>query len=189
MALNRELAALLEETAIRDLDVEDTEMLEMMESFVSAVQQVEEHRERVLDQRRIGVIQPLENFIKADICRVKDLMHAFKKANSNVETAVLKLCQCKRHELTLLGEASIHLHEARRIQHRTACHYVIEMNALHEKKRPELLERVVDLLTCEASFHKLCQLQLHEVEGLVGKLFTQTQVLVLHYLYFHYWTT
>jgi hypothetical protein len=64
MALNRELAALLEETAIRDLDVEDTEMLEMMESFVSAVQQVEEHRERVLDQRRIGVIQPLENFIK-----------------------------------------------------------------------------------------------------------------------------
>ena len=26
--------------------------LEMMESFVSAVQQVEEHRDRVLDQRR-----------------------------------------------------------------------------------------------------------------------------------------
>ncbi|XP_062514932.1 arf-GAP with coiled-coil, ANK repeat and PH domain-containing protein 2-like isoform X2 [Corticium candelabrum] len=175
MALNRELAALLEETTIHDLDPDDADMLEMMESFVSVVQQVEEHRERVLDQRRIGVVQPLESFLKTDVLALKDLMCAFRKANSNADTATQKLCQCKRNDVVLLSEASIQLHEARRIQHRTSCQYIIEMNALHEKKRPELLERVVELLTCEASFHKLCQLQLQEVEGMVGRLFTQTQ--------------
>ncbi|XP_065829651.1 arf-GAP with coiled-coil, ANK repeat and PH domain-containing protein 2-like isoform X2 [Oscarella lobularis] len=173
-ALNRVLLSLLETFVVHDLDVEDNEMSDALTTLTGALEQLEEHSERFIDQRSIGVIKPLQDFV-TDIAGVKQMMAAYKKSNSKAESAAEKFSRCKRKDYVALHETASNLFECRRIQHRTACQCVIETNALHEKKKVDIMERMVDYVTSELSYHKLCYLQLQEIEEPIAHLFSQLQ--------------
>jgi hypothetical protein len=111
--------------------------------MTTGLRQLVDNRERMFEQIKLGMLQPLHHFLEQELEQVKTTQKTYHKAKADALHVVEKLSQCKRHEITGMSELSLQLFDSRYALHKGACAYAMDLNNLHAKKTPDFLQKLV----------------------------------------------
>jgi len=109
-SLTQQLIREFEFFSQNELECEDeTEnAMNSIEVMTASLKQLVDNQERLFEQIEIGVLKPLQHFVHHDIEQVKESCKNYQKARTEALQVAEKYSQCKRHEMTLLNEVSVH---------------------------------------------------------------------------------
>jgi hypothetical protein len=142
-----------------------------LDVVMETLRQLVDNQERLYEQINLAIVKPVQHFLQHDIAQVKASKKVYHKCLAEAIHLTEKFCQCKRHEAAQMNELSYQVFDARFQMHRSACDYVLDLNALHSKKTPDFLQRVVDLMTSMFSHYHVSNISTKEINPIIEALY------------------
>uniref|UniRef100_A0A673HK99 Arf-GAP with coiled-coil, ANK repeat and PH domain-containing protein n=1 Tax=Sinocyclocheilus rhinocerous TaxID=307959 RepID=A0A673HK99_9TELE len=97
----------------------------------------------VIETTQKSVKLKLQNFVKEDVKRFKDVRKEFERSSENLEAALSRNAQAPRGKQHEVEEASNNLLNARRAFRSGALDYVLQINVIESRKKTEILMAVL----------------------------------------------
>uniref|UniRef100_A0A8C1G1Y4 Arf-GAP with coiled-coil, ANK repeat and PH domain-containing protein n=1 Tax=Cyprinus carpio TaxID=7962 RepID=A0A8C1G1Y4_CYPCA len=159
---------------------EDQTMGECFEKFSKKLSDIVTAQEEVIETTQKSVKLKLQNFVKEDVKRFKDVRKEFERSSENLEAALSRNAQAPRGKQHEVEEASNNLLNARRAFRSGALDYVLQINVTESKKKTEILMAMLSLMEAQALFFKQGHQSLTELESYNKKLSEEYTQLVLN---------
>jgi hypothetical protein len=102
--LHNELISEFEFFLKHEVDTEEPSIASLTEVMTTGLRQLVDNRERMFEQIKLGMLQPLHHFLEQELEQVKTTQKTYHKAKADALHVVEKLSQCKRHEITGMSE-------------------------------------------------------------------------------------
>ncbi|ROL45572.1 Arf-GAP with coiled-coil, ANK repeat and PH domain-containing protein 2 [Anabarilius grahami] len=159
---------------------EDRTMGECLEKFSKKLSDIVSAQEEVIETTQKSVKLKLQNFVKEDVKRFKDVRKEFERSSENLETALSRNAQAPRGKQHEVEEASNNLLNARRAFRSGALDYVLQINVIESKKKTEILMAMLSLMEAQALFFQQGYQSLTELENYRKQLSEEYTQLVLN---------
>uniref|UniRef100_A0A665V601 Arf-GAP with coiled-coil, ANK repeat and PH domain-containing protein n=1 Tax=Echeneis naucrates TaxID=173247 RepID=A0A665V601_ECHNA len=127
-------------------------------------------RGEVIETTQKSVKTKLQNFVKEDVRRFKDVRKEFERNSETLEGALVRNAQAPRGKQHEVEEASNALLNARRAFRAGALDYVLEINVIEAKKKMDILMAMLSLMEAQAQFFQIGHQSLSELEDYREKL-------------------
>ncbi|KTF86275.1 hypothetical protein cypCar_00031138 [Cyprinus carpio] len=131
---------------------EDRTMGECLEKFSKKLSDIVSAQEEVIETTQKSVKLKLQNFVKEDVKRFKDVRKEFERSSENLEAALSRNAQAPRGKQHEVEEASNNLLNARRAFRSGALDYVLQINVIESRKKTEILMAMLSLMEAQALF-------------------------------------
>ncbi|KAG7243428.1 hypothetical protein INR49_011885 [Caranx melampygus] len=145
-------------------------------SFVSGLRELgpqcsgDQMMEEVIETTQKSVKTKLQNFVKEDVRRFKDVRKEFERSSETLEGALARNAQAPRQKQHEVEEASNGLLNARKTFRSSALDYVLEINVIEAKKKTDILMAMLSLMEAQAQFFQIGHQSLSELEDYRRKL-------------------
>lgn len=106
----------------------------------------------LLDQAQRCFVKRLQHFLRTDIKKTKDMKKQFEKISDDLDNALVRNSQAQKAKPMECKEAMNDLGHMKSCFAHTSLDYVFEVNVVHSKKRFEVLETMLDLMTAQSTF-------------------------------------
>ncbi|XP_068164513.1 arf-GAP with coiled-coil, ANK repeat and PH domain-containing protein 1 isoform X2 [Antennarius striatus] len=132
----------------------DPMMEESLDRFSKKLSVILEAQGDMMETTQKSVKTKLQNFIKEDVRRFKDVRKEFERSSEGLEGALARNAQAPRGRQHEIEEASHALLNARRAFRAEALDYVLEINVIEAKKKTDVLTAVLSLMEAQAQFFR-----------------------------------
>ncbi|XP_035505235.1 arf-GAP with coiled-coil, ANK repeat and PH domain-containing protein 1 isoform X1 [Scophthalmus maximus] len=148
----------------------DAMMEECLHSFSKKLSDILEAQGEVIETTQKSVKTKLQNFVKEDVRRFKDVRKEFERGSEALEGALVRNAQAPRGKPHEVEEASNALLNARRTFRSEALDYVLEINVIEAKKKTDILMAILSLMEAQAQFFQQGHQSLSELDEYRRKL-------------------
>ncbi|XP_030285762.1 arf-GAP with coiled-coil, ANK repeat and PH domain-containing protein 1 [Sparus aurata] len=148
----------------------DSMMEECLDKFSKKLSIILEAQGEVIETTQKSVKLKLQNFVKEDVRRFKDVRKEFERSSECLERAQERNAQAPRGKVHEVEEASNALLNARRSFRAEALDYVLEINVIEAKKKTDILMAVLSLMEAQAQFFQHGNQSLSELDEYRRKL-------------------
>uniref|UniRef100_G3Q6Q6 Arf-GAP with coiled-coil, ANK repeat and PH domain-containing protein n=1 Tax=Gasterosteus aculeatus aculeatus TaxID=481459 RepID=G3Q6Q6_GASAC len=124
----------------------------------------------VIETTQKSVKTKLQNFVKEDVRRFKDVRKEFERSSECLEGALVRNAQAPRSKQHEVEEASNALLNARRAFRSEAMDYVLEINVIEAKKKTDILMAMLSLMESQAQLFQHGHQSLSELDEYRRKL-------------------
>ncbi|XP_065104643.1 arf-GAP with coiled-coil, ANK repeat and PH domain-containing protein 1 [Paramisgurnus dabryanus] len=159
---------------------EDRTMGECLDKFSKKLSDILSAQEEVIEITQKSVKLKLQNFVKEDVKRFKDVRKEFERGSENLEAALSRNAQAPRGKQHEVEEASNNLLNARRAFRSGALDYVLQINVIESKKKTEILMAMISLMEAQAQFFQHGYQSLNELENYRKQLNEENAQMVLN---------
>ncbi|KAM7377283.1 hypothetical protein PAMA_013873 [Pampus argenteus] len=158
----------------------DNMMGECLEKFSKKLSLIMEAQGEVIEITQKSVKVKLQNFVKEDVRRFKDVRKEFERSSECLEGALSRNAQAPRGKQHEVEEASNALLNARRSFRSEALDYVLEINVIEAKKKTDILMAMLSLMEAQAHFFQRGHQSLSELDEYRRKLSEEHKQFVLN---------
>ncbi|XP_032367255.1 arf-GAP with coiled-coil, ANK repeat and PH domain-containing protein 1 [Etheostoma spectabile] len=148
----------------------DKTMEECLDKFSKKLSIVLEAQGEVIETTQKSVKTKLQNFVKEDVRRFKDVRRGFERGSECLEGALVRNAQAPRGKQHEVEEASNALLNARKTFRSEALDYVLEINVIEAKKKTEILMAMLSLMEAQAQLFQHGHQSFSELEEYRQKL-------------------
>ncbi|XP_068611704.1 LOW QUALITY PROTEIN: arf-GAP with coiled-coil, ANK repeat and PH domain-containing protein 1 [Brachionichthys hirsutus] len=148
----------------------DFMMEESMDKFSKSLSIILEAQEEMIETTQTSVKTKLQNFVKEDVRRFKDVRKEFERSSEGLEGALARNAQAPRGRQHEIEEASNALLHARKSFRSVALDYVLEINVIEAKKKTDILMATLSLMEAQAQFFRQGHQSLSELDQYRQKL-------------------
>ncbi|XP_041635151.1 arf-GAP with coiled-coil, ANK repeat and PH domain-containing protein 1 [Cheilinus undulatus] len=148
----------------------DNMMEECLEKFSKKLSLILDAQEEVIEVTQKAVKTKLQNFVKEDVRRFKDVRKEFERGSECLEGALSRNAQAPRGKQHEVEEASNALLNARRTFRSEALDYVLEINVIEAKKKTDIVTAMLSLMEAQANFFQHGHQSLSELDEYRRKL-------------------
>ncbi|XP_029381695.1 arf-GAP with coiled-coil, ANK repeat and PH domain-containing protein 1 [Echeneis naucrates] len=148
----------------------DKMMAECLDTFSKKLHVILDAQGEVIETTQKSVKTKLQNFVKEDVRRFKDVRKEFERNSETLEGALVRNAQAPRGKQHEVEEASNALLNARRAFRAGALDYVLEINVIEAKKKMDILMAMLSLMEAQAQFFQIGHQSLSELEDYREKL-------------------
>lgn len=159
---------------------EDRSMGDCLEKFSKKLSAIVSAQEELIETTQKDVKLKLQNFVKEDVKRFKDVRKEFERSSENLEAALSRNAQAPRGKQHEVEEASNNLLIARRAFRSGALDYVLQINVIESRKKTEILQAMLSLIQAQALFFQQSHQSLAELENYRKELHDENAQLVLN---------
>ncbi|XP_056317171.1 arf-GAP with coiled-coil, ANK repeat and PH domain-containing protein 1 [Danio aesculapii] len=159
---------------------EDRTMGDCLEKFSKKLSAIVSAQEELIETTQKDVKSKLQNFVKDDVKRFKDVRKEFERSSENLEAALSRNAQAPRGKQHEVEEASNNLLNARRAFRSGALDYVLQINVIESRKKTEILQAMLSLIQAQALFFQQGHQSLAELENYRKELHDENAQLVLN---------
>lgn len=159
---------------------EDRSMGDCLEKFSKKLSAIVSAQEELIETTQKDVKLKLQNFVKDDVKRFKDVRKEFERSSENLEAALSRNAQAPRGKQHEVEEASNNLLIARRAFRSGALDYVLQINVIESRKKTEILQAMLSLIQAQALFFQQSHQSLAELENYRKELHDENAQLVLN---------
>ncbi|XP_057183927.1 arf-GAP with coiled-coil, ANK repeat and PH domain-containing protein 1 isoform X1 [Triplophysa rosa] len=159
---------------------EDSTIGECLDKFSKKLSNILGAQEEVIETTQKSVKLKLQNFVKDDVKRFKDVRKEFERNSENLEAAVGRNAQAPRGKQHEVEDASNNLLNARRAFRSGALDYVLQINVIESRKKTEILMAMLSLMEAQALFFQQGYQSLTELENYRKQLKDEYTQLVLN---------
>uniref|UniRef100_A0AAQ6AGW7 Arf-GAP with coiled-coil, ANK repeat and PH domain-containing protein n=1 Tax=Amphiprion ocellaris TaxID=80972 RepID=A0AAQ6AGW7_AMPOC len=145
-------------------------------SFVNGLRELGHHcsedkmMEEVIETTQKSVKTKLQNFVKEDVRRFKDVKKEFERSSEALEGALARNAQAPRGKQHEVEEASSALLNARKAFRSEALDYVLQINVIEAKKKTDILMAMLSLMEAQAQLFQQGHQSLSELDQYRHKL-------------------
>ncbi|XP_075968484.1 arf-GAP with coiled-coil, ANK repeat and PH domain-containing protein 1 isoform X2 [Anarhichas minor] len=148
----------------------DQTMEECLDKFSKKLSIILEAQGEVIETTQKSVKTKLQNFVKEDVRRFKDVRKEFERSSECLEGALVRNAQAPRGKQHEVEEASNALLNARRTFRSEAMDYVLEINVIEAKKKTDILMAMLSLMEAQAQLFQHGHQSLSELDEYRQKL-------------------
>ncbi|XP_070785793.1 arf-GAP with coiled-coil, ANK repeat and PH domain-containing protein 1 isoform X2 [Enoplosus armatus] len=148
----------------------DKMMEECLDKFSKKLSVILDAQGEVIETSQKSVKTKLQNFVKEDVRRFKDVRKEFERGSECLEGALVRNAQAPRGKQHEVEEASNALLNARRAFRSEALDYVLEINVIEAKKKTDILMAMLSLMEAQAQFFQHGHQSLSELDEYRRKL-------------------
>uniref|UniRef100_UPI0037E84B71 arf-GAP with coiled-coil, ANK repeat and PH domain-containing protein 1 n=1 Tax=Semicossyphus pulcher TaxID=241346 RepID=UPI0037E84B71 len=148
----------------------DNMMEECLDKFSKKLSIILEAQGEVIEITQKSVKTKLQNFVKEDVRRFKDVRKEFERGSECLEGTLAKNAQAPRGKPHEVEEASNALLNARRTFRSEALDYVLEINVIEAKKKTDILMAMLSLMEAQSQFFQHGHQSLSELDEYRRKL-------------------
>ncbi|KAM9335420.1 arf-GAP with coiled-coil, ANK repeat and PH domain-containing protein 1 [Symphorus nematophorus] len=148
----------------------DKMMEECLDKFSKKLSIILDAQGEVIETTQKSVKMKLQNFVKEDVRRFKDVRKEFERSSECLEAAQGRNAQAPRGKVHEVEEASNALLNARKAFRSEALDYVLEINVIEAKKKTDILMAVLSLMEAQAQFFQHGHQSLSELDEYRRKL-------------------
>ncbi|XP_034413499.1 arf-GAP with coiled-coil, ANK repeat and PH domain-containing protein 1 isoform X2 [Cyclopterus lumpus] len=148
----------------------DKTMEECLDKFSIKLSIILEAQGDVIETTQKSVKTKLQNFVKEDVRRFKDVRKEFERGSECLEGALMRNAQAPRGKQHEVEEASNALLNARRTFRSEALDYVLEINVIEAKKKTDILMAMLSLMEAQAQLFQHGHQSLSELDEYRRKL-------------------
>ncbi|XP_056299444.1 arf-GAP with coiled-coil, ANK repeat and PH domain-containing protein 1 [Pseudoliparis swirei] len=148
----------------------DKTMEECLDKFSITLSIILEAQGEVIETTQKSVKTKLQNFVKEDVRRFKDVRKEFERGSESLEGALVRNAQAPRGKQHEVEEASNALLNARRTFRAEALDYVLEINVIEAKKKTDILMAMLSLMEAQAQLFQHGHQSLSELDEYRRKL-------------------
>ncbi|XP_035004281.1 arf-GAP with coiled-coil, ANK repeat and PH domain-containing protein 1 [Hippoglossus stenolepis] len=148
----------------------DKMMEECLDMISKKLSVILEAQGEVIETTQKSVKTKLQNFVKEDVRRFKDVRKDFERSSETLEGALVRNGQAPRGKQHEVDEASNALLNARRTFRSEALDYVLEINVIEAKKKTDILMAMLSLMESQAQFFQQGHQSLSELDEYRQKL-------------------
>ncbi|XP_043932967.1 arf-GAP with coiled-coil, ANK repeat and PH domain-containing protein 1 [Protopterus annectens] len=130
----------------------DNMMMECLEKFSDCLSNMIEAHMELLDTTQRAVKQQVQNLVKEDIRKFKDVKKEFDKGSEALESALLRNAQAPRNKQHEVEDSSSALLAARKSFRNEALDYVLQINIIQGKKKYDILQAMLNLMDGQATY-------------------------------------
>lgn len=130
----------------------DSMMVECLVKFSNCLSNMIEGHMELLDTTQRAVKQQLQNLVKDDIKKFKDVKKEFDKGSETLESALLRNAQAPRNKQHEVEDSSSALLAARKSFRNEALDYVLQINIIQGKKKYDVLQAMLHLMDAQATY-------------------------------------
>uniref|UniRef100_A0A673CXX4 Arf-GAP with coiled-coil, ANK repeat and PH domain-containing protein n=1 Tax=Sphaeramia orbicularis TaxID=375764 RepID=A0A673CXX4_9TELE len=158
-------------------------------SFINGLRELGHHCSRdslmevtpeVIETTQKSVKSKLQNFVKEDVRRFKEVRKEFERSSEGLEGALARNAQAPRGKQHEVEEASNALLNARKTFRSEALDYVLEINVIEAKRKTDILMAMLSLMEAQAQFFQQGHQSLSELDEYRRKLSDEHTQLVLN---------
>uniref|UniRef100_A0A8C9YWJ2 Arf-GAP with coiled-coil, ANK repeat and PH domain-containing protein n=1 Tax=Sander lucioperca TaxID=283035 RepID=A0A8C9YWJ2_SANLU len=124
----------------------------------------------LIETTQKSVKTKLQNFVKEDVRRFKDVRRGFERGSECLEGALVRNAQAPRGKQHEVEEASNALLNARKTFRSEALDYVLEINVIEAKKKTDILMAMLSLMEAQAQLFQHGHQSFSELEEYRQKL-------------------
>ncbi|XP_041840988.1 arf-GAP with coiled-coil, ANK repeat and PH domain-containing protein 1 [Melanotaenia boesemani] len=135
-----------------------------LDRFSKKLSVILEAQGEVIEITQKSVKTKLQNFVKEDVRRFKDVRKEFERSSETLEGALARNAQAPRGKLHEVEEASNALLNARKAFRSEALDYVLEINVIEAKKKTDILMAMLSLMEAQSQFFQQGHQSLSELE-------------------------
>ncbi|XP_028998711.1 arf-GAP with coiled-coil, ANK repeat and PH domain-containing protein 1 [Betta splendens] len=158
----------------------DKMMEECMGKFSKKLSVILDAQEEVIEITQKSVKMKLQNFVKEDVRRFKDVRKEFERGSEALEGALARNAQAPRGKQHEVDEATNALLNARRTFRSEALDYVLEINVIEAKKKTDILLAMLSLMDAQAQLFCHGNQSLSELDEYRRKLSEEHKQFVLN---------
>ncbi|XP_069374410.1 arf-GAP with coiled-coil, ANK repeat and PH domain-containing protein 1 [Paralichthys olivaceus] len=148
----------------------DKMMEECLDMFSKKLSVILEAQGEVIETTQKSVKTKLQNFVKEDVRKFKDVRKEFERSSETLEGALSRNAQAPRGKQNDVEEVSNALLNARRTFRSEALDYVLEINVIEAKKKTDILMAMLSLMEAQAQFFQQGHQSLSELDEYRQKL-------------------
>nr|XP_033465639.1 arf-GAP with coiled-coil, ANK repeat and PH domain-containing protein 1 [Epinephelus lanceolatus] len=160
-------------SGLRDLGQQysgDKMMEECLDKFSKKLAIILDAQGDLIETTQKSVKTKLQNFVKEDCRRFKDVRKEFERGSETLEGALVRNAQAPRGKQHEVEEASNALLNARRAFRAEALDYVLEINVIEAKKKTDILMAMLNLMEAQAQLFQHGHQSLSELDEYRRKL-------------------
>ncbi|KAM9836520.1 arf-GAP with coiled-coil, ANK repeat and PH domain-containing protein 1 isoform 3-T3 [Aulostomus maculatus] len=158
----------------------DSMMEECLDKFSQKLSLILEAQVEVIEFTQKSVKTKLQNFVKEDVRRFKDVRKEFERSSECLEGALARNAQAPRGKAHEVEEASNGLLNARKAFRSGALDYVLEINVIEAKRKTDILMAMLSLMDAQAQLFQHGHQSLSELEDYRRKLSEEHTQFVLN---------
>ncbi|XP_029113279.1 arf-GAP with coiled-coil, ANK repeat and PH domain-containing protein 1 isoform X1 [Scleropages formosus] len=158
----------------------DSVIAECLNKFSSKLSSILDAQAEVIETTQKSVKMKLQNFVKEDVKKFKDVKKEFERSSESLEAALAKNAQVPRGKQHEVEEAGQTLLNARKAFRSEALDYVLQINVIESKKKTDILMAMLSLMDAQAQFFQQGHQSLSELENYRRNLSEQHTHLVLN---------
>ncbi|KAM4536923.1 arf-GAP with coiled-coil, ANK repeat and PH domain-containing protein 1 [Odontesthes bonariensis] len=148
----------------------DKMMEDCLDRFSKKLSIILEAQGEVIEITQKSVKTKLQNFVKEDVRRFKDVRKEFERSSETLEGALSRNAQAPRGKQHEVEEGSNALLNARKTFRSEALDYVLEINVIEAKKKTDILSAMLSLMEAQAQFFQHGHQSLSELDQYRQKL-------------------
>ncbi|KAM9717311.1 arf-GAP with coiled-coil, ANK repeat and PH domain-containing protein 1 isoform 2-T2 [Menidia menidia] len=148
----------------------DRMMEDCLDRFSKKLSVILEAHGEVIETTQKSVKTKLQNFVKEDVRRFKDVRKEFERGSEALEAALSRNAQAPRGKQHEVEEASNALLNARKAFRSEALDYVLEINVIEAKKKTDILNAMLSLMEAQGQFFQQGHQSLSELDEYRQKL-------------------
>ncbi|KAK5848318.1 hypothetical protein PBY51_005943 [Eleginops maclovinus] len=145
-------------------------MEECLDKFSKKLSIILDAQGEVIETTQKTVKTKLQNFVKEDVRRFKEVRKEFERGSECLEAALVRNVQAPRGKPHEVEEASNALLNARRTFRSEALDYVLEINVIEAKKKTDILMAMLSLMEAQAQLFQHGHQSLSEMDEYRRKL-------------------
>uniref|UniRef100_A0A3P8SGB4 Arf-GAP with coiled-coil, ANK repeat and PH domain-containing protein n=1 Tax=Amphiprion percula TaxID=161767 RepID=A0A3P8SGB4_AMPPE len=149
---------------------EDKMMEDCLDKFSKKLSAILELQGEVIETTQKSVKTKLQNFVKEDVRRFKDVKKEFERSSEALEGALARNAQAPRGKQHEVEEASNALLNARKAFRSEALDYVLQINVIEAKKKTDILMAMLSLMEAQAQLFQQGHQSLSELDQYRHKL-------------------
>ncbi|KAH8552778.1 hypothetical protein BGW37DRAFT_271523 [Umbelopsis sp. PMI_123] len=123
-----------------------------LEKFAKSLTEVEKCRNLMNTHISSMFLEPLEQFIRAELSPVKELKKKFERSSDDVDSALAKYMS-KKPKDQMIAEASRDLYESRLKFQTDYMEYVMKLNEVEAKKKFDFVENILGYMYTSSVYH------------------------------------
>ncbi|XP_030017860.1 arf-GAP with coiled-coil, ANK repeat and PH domain-containing protein 1 [Sphaeramia orbicularis] len=158
----------------------DSLMEECLDKFSKRLSDIMDAQGEVIETTQKSVKSKLQNFVKEDVRRFKEVRKEFERSSEGLEGALARNAQAPRGKQHEVEEASNALLNARKTFRSEALDYVLEINVIEAKRKTDILMAMLSLMEAQAQFFQQGHQSLSELDEYRRKLSDEHTQLVLN---------
>lgn len=132
---------------------DDVSIVNSLNRFIQILTDVLKYQSILLDQAQRSVIKNLNNFIKNDIRQSKETRRHFEKMSDDLDNALFRNSQVQRSKPVECEDAHNVLIATRSCFQHLALDYVHQLSCLQSKKRHEVLQTLLSLMSAYSTYY------------------------------------
>lgn len=132
---------------------DDVSIVNSLNRFIQILTDVLKYQSILLDQAQRSIIKNLNNFIKNDIRQSKETRRHFERISDDLDNALIRNSQMPRSKPAECEEAQNVLIATRSCFQHLALDYVHQLSCLQSKKRHEVLQTLLSLMSAYSTYY------------------------------------